>query len=79
MFVLLRYDYVEVMACPAGCLNGGGQPKPGPDQTAKELAGELEQVFREAYAPRHPLANPEAQAVHRQWLGGPGGEGEPRL
>lgn len=22
------YDYVEVMACPFGCLNGGGQPKP---------------------------------------------------
>jgi iron only hydrogenase large subunit-like protein len=22
------YDYVEVMACPAGCINGGGQLKP---------------------------------------------------
>lgn len=22
------YDYVEVMACPSGCINGGGQPKP---------------------------------------------------
>ena len=22
------YDYVEVMACPSGCLNGGGQAKP---------------------------------------------------
>ena len=20
-----EYDYVEVMACPSGCLNGGGQ------------------------------------------------------
>lgn len=24
-----EYDYVEVMACPSGCLNGGGQMKPG--------------------------------------------------
>ncbi|KAL2630521.1 hypothetical protein R1flu_015207 [Riccia fluitans] len=24
----MEYDYVEVMACPAGCLNGGGQIKP---------------------------------------------------
>lgn len=23
-----RYDYVEVMACPGGCLGGGGQPIP---------------------------------------------------
>lgn len=22
------YDYVEVMACPGGCVNGGGQLKP---------------------------------------------------
>lgn len=24
------YDYVEVMACPSGCINGGGQLKPSP-------------------------------------------------
>jgi NADH dehydrogenase/NADH:ubiquinone oxidoreductase subunit G len=22
-----RYDFIEVMACPGGCLNGGGQPR----------------------------------------------------
>jgi len=22
-----KYDYIEVMACPSGCLNGGGQIK----------------------------------------------------
>ena len=22
------YDYVELMACPSGCINGGGQIKP---------------------------------------------------
>jgi len=22
------YDYVEVMACPGGCVNGGGQLRP---------------------------------------------------
>ena len=24
------YDYVEIMACPSGCLNGGGQLPPPP-------------------------------------------------
>ena len=23
-----KYDFVEVMACPGGCINGGGQPRP---------------------------------------------------
>jgi iron only hydrogenase large subunit-like protein len=30
------YDYVEIMACPGGCLNGGGQIK------AKEFPGGLD-------------------------------------
>jgi iron only hydrogenase large subunit-like protein len=25
---LAQYDYVEVMACPGGCIGGGGQPIP---------------------------------------------------
>jgi len=24
----VKYDYVEVMACPGGCIGGGGQPIP---------------------------------------------------
>lgn len=24
----LQYDFVEFMACPGGCINGGGQPIP---------------------------------------------------
>ncbi len=34
-----RYDYVEVMACPGGCLGGGGQPIPTtPEIRAKRSA-----------------------------------------
>ena len=25
----VSYDFVEIMACPGGCVNGGGQPVPG--------------------------------------------------
>lgn len=38
------YDYVEVMACPSGCLNGGGQAKP-----AKESRVELLKSVEKAY------------------------------
>jgi len=31
-----RYDYVEVMACPGGCIGGGGQPVPTSESMTKE-------------------------------------------
>ncbi|KAG8872814.1 Cytosolic Fe-S cluster assembly factor nar1 [Tulasnella sp. 331] len=30
------YDYVEVMACPSGCVNGGGQIRPPPSSAAQK-------------------------------------------
>lgn len=36
------YDFVEIMACPSGCLNGGAQIRPQDGQTSKELISQLE-------------------------------------
>jgi NADH-quinone oxidoreductase subunit G/NADP-reducing hydrogenase subunit HndD len=33
---LANYDYIEVMACPGGCIGGGGQPIPTDDKTRKK-------------------------------------------
>lgn len=34
------YHYVEFMACPGGCIGGGGQPQPASDEkTAKRIEG----------------------------------------
>lgn len=34
-----KYDFVEIMACPAGCVGGGGQPRSTDKQvTAKRQA-----------------------------------------
>jgi len=36
---LNKYDYIEVMACPGGCIGGGGQPIPTTDEIrAKRIA-----------------------------------------
>ena len=46
------YDYVEVMACPSGCINGGGQMKPliEPSEertlTPKEWLDHVEQLYQ---------------------------------
>jgi iron only hydrogenase large subunit-like protein len=31
----LHLDYLEVMACPSGCVNGGGQPYPVDEASLK--------------------------------------------
>jgi len=37
------YDYVEIMACPGGCIGGGGQPLPVNDEIRKKRAAGLYQ------------------------------------
>ncbi|KAA8907649.1 hypothetical protein TRICI_004940 [Trichomonascus ciferrii] len=41
-----QWDYVEVMACPGGCVNGGGQIGKPTDQTSKEWKDLLEQKYQ---------------------------------
>ncbi len=33
---LNKYDYIEVMACPGGCIGGGGQPLPTNDEVRQK-------------------------------------------
>ena len=40
-----EYDYVEVMACPSGCLNGGGQLKAGDRQSQQQLLDQLDAIY----------------------------------
>ena len=34
-----HFDFIEIMACPGGCVNGGGQPYGGRDATAARTKG----------------------------------------
>ena len=40
-----KYCYIEVMACPAGCLNGGGQPR-----MTRDILNGLELSLQDVYA-----------------------------
>lgn len=42
-----QWDYVEVMACPGGCVNGGGQIGKPTEHTAKEWKDMLENKYKE--------------------------------
>ncbi|GAB0096497.1 Probable cytosolic Fe-S cluster assembly factor GE22682 [Sergentomyia squamirostris] len=48
------YHYVEIMACPSGCLNGGAQVRPEQGVSTRELCENLEKLYGEL-----PQSNPD--------------------
>ncbi len=73
-----RWDFVEVMACPGGCIAGGGQPITRDiNFRAKRIAG-LYQDDRELPL-RKSHENPEILAIYRDYLGEPGGHKSHKL
>ena len=67
------YDYVEVMACPGGCLNGGGQLRPPEGVTARERLAEVDSAYHSAVEQdQMPWRAPLVRATHGA-LGGDGG------
>ncbi|XP_003417836.1 cytosolic iron-sulfur assembly component 3 isoform X4 [Loxodonta africana] len=64
------YHYVEVMACPSGCLNGGGQLR-ALDGRSKELLQQVERLYGEVRT-QEPRDVPGVQKLYRHWLQGEG-------
>jgi iron only hydrogenase large subunit-like protein len=65
-----HYDFVEVMACPGGCLGGGGQPR----SADKEVLAKRQQALYslDAGAPvRRSHANPVIQDLYDKFLDHP--------
>lgn len=52
------YDYVEVMACPAGCVNGGGQLRPEKGNKLGDRWGDRAWVEKVEKAYWHDLPTP---------------------
>lgn len=67
------YHFIEVMACPGGCIGGGGQPYGVCDELRKQRIQGLMQS--DAGMPlRFSHENPEIQTLYRDFLGEPLGE-----
>ncbi|MBR5289220.1 MAG: [Clostridia bacterium] len=71
------YHFVEVMACPGGCVNGGGQPivsafkRMEVDQRAARAAGLYAED--EAKVLRKSHENPDVKKLYDEFLGEPNG------
>jgi NADH-quinone oxidoreductase subunit G/[NiFe] hydrogenase diaphorase moiety small subunit len=73
------YHFIEIMACPGGCLGGGGQPIPTTEEIrnkrAKAIYGEeATLIFRKSHQ------NPAVQRLYEEFLvDGPGGHKSHKL
>jgi NADH-quinone oxidoreductase subunit G len=65
-----RYDFVEVMACPGGCVGGGGQPITADKELADDRSSNLFHLEGVAKL-RRSHENPAVQALYSGFLGQP--------
>ncbi|EFA78611.1 nuclear prelamin A recognition factor-like protein [Heterostelium album PN500] len=67
----LPYDFVEVMACPSGCINGGGQIKAGSEslRDQKVLIQQAEDRYNEQQL-LQPQQDQQINEIYKQWLNG---------
>ncbi len=68
-----EYDFIEIMACPGGCLGGGGQPMPINYDIRRARAGAIYQGDRDMPI-RKSHENPAVQKLYAEFLEKPLGE-----
>ncbi|XP_032577029.1 probable cytosolic Fe-S cluster assembly factor GM20417 [Drosophila sechellia] len=65
---LSNYHFVEVMACPSGCINGGAQIRPTTGQHVRELTRKLEELYHNL--PRSEPENSLTKHIYNDFLDG---------
>ena len=63
----IKYDFVEVMACPGGCIGGGGQPRSAKETLAKRH--EVIYCMDKSLPIRRSHANPAVKRMYEELLG----------
>ena len=71
-----NYHFIEIMGCPGGCINGGGQPiQPGYVRNTVDIRGLRANVLYEADK-NNPIRksheNPAVKELYATYLGEPG-------
>lgn len=73
-----NYHFIEIMGCPGGCVNGGGQPQqPGYIRNTVDIRGLRAKVLYDsdkANAIRKSHENPAIRELYAEYLGQPGSE-----
>ncbi len=71
-----QFDFVEVMACPGGCVGGGGQPRHDLDQIPEYTRKRAKVLYKSEILTEHKKAhkNPAISNVYKNYLGSIGGK-----
>ncbi|XP_059170737.1 cytosolic Fe-S cluster assembly factor narfl-like [Physella acuta] len=64
-----QYHFVEIMACPSACNNGGGQIRTDGDESQKERLATVDEVYKSVKAV-DPFQERQVETLYEQWLGG---------
>jgi len=72
------YHFIEIMACPGGCIGGGGQPRMTTDEVRK---ARIEAIYKEDEGKvfRKSHENPEIKQLYEEFLGKALGEKSHKL
>ena len=62
------YHFIEIMACPGGCIAGGGQPIPTTDEIRRLRSDALYRDDAEVQQHRQSHENPSIQALYAEYL-----------
>ncbi len=73
-----EYQFIEVMACPGGCVGGGGQSW-GSNMAKRARRGEALYAEDKSLPLRRSHENPSVQAVYEKFLGKPNSEKSHKL
>ncbi len=73
-----KYHFIEMMACPGGCIGGGGQPRPTTNEIRKKR---MEAIYRQdkSMEIRMSNKNPAIQELYSKFLGEPLGKMSKKL
>lgn len=75
----VKYDFVEVMACPGGCAGGGGQPVHCDDMERAFLRGQILYDLDRDMPVRFSHENGDVRLLYEEELGEPSGEKAEKL
>ncbi len=67
-----KYDFIEVMACPGGCINGGGQPIHAKPEKVQKRIKALYEIDNQMVI-RKSHENEAVKTVYKEFLGEPNG------
>ncbi|MGN0961186.1 MAG: rubrerythrin [Christensenellales bacterium] len=64
-----KYDFIEIMTCPGGCIGGGGQPKHLDEEVTAQKA-RIASLYNKDKSMKIRLShnNPQIEALYREYL-----------